>query len=274
MRPLPRSTLCASTKNCLFPRAQQRLALTQSALHRWCFCGLSRAAWVCCAAWSLVTRNAFFRWMPGSSPGMTRRGQRSLALPARSAWGRAQDHGDLHRLAIAPGVEIDRRAGGDRRDNPSEIARTHQRGAVDRGEHVTCLDVRRGGGAIRFRPLEDGAVRFRHAQALREGRGHRTDLDADPPADIVAVLLRLNHARAARVGTDEQSHPAGEGGESRDRGNDYVPGTRRHCCISLRRASNDALAASALRRQEGTLASMNRSTTARLGYDGWTARQG
>src|SRR5262249_41019319 len=134
--------------------------------------------------------------------------------------------------------------------------------------------MRRRGGALRLGPLEDGAVRLRHAQALREGCGHRTDLDADPAADIVAVLLLLDHPRAARAGTDEQGRAAGEDGEKRDRGNDYVPGTRKHCCISVRRASNDAFAASALRRQAGTLGSMNRSTTARLGYDDWTTRQG
>src|SRR6516225_3170745 len=120
-------------------------------------------------------------WIPALAPVATRPDlAKELILPARSAWGRAQDHCDLHRLAIAPGVEINRRAGCHHGNDVREITRTHQRRAIDRSEHVAFLDMRRRGGAIRPGPLEDGAVRLRHAEALGEWRGHRTDLNAHP----------------------------------------------------------------------------------------------
>jgi hypothetical protein len=56
--------------------------------------------------------------------------------------------------------------------------------------------------------------------------------------------------------------------------NDYNPGLRRHCCISLRRASNDTRSASAFLRQAGTLCSTTLTAIARAGYGAAGTGQG
>src|SRR5262245_44810417 len=61
-------------------------------------------------------------------------------------------------------------------------------------------------------------------------------------------------------------HAAGENCHGRGCENDYNPGLRRHCCISLRRASNDTRSASACLRQAGTLCSTTLTAIARAGY--------
>src|SRR6516165_3967772 len=52
-----------------------------------------------------------------------------------------------------------------------------------------------GRGAARFRLVKDCAVRYRHAKARGECRSHRSDLNAHPTAEIIAILLLLRHGR-------------------------------------------------------------------------------
>src|SRR6516165_7672649 len=68
-------------------------------------------------------------------------------------------------------------------------------------------------------------------------------------------------------------HAAGEDcGRAYDNG--YNPGLRRHCCISLRRASNDSRSASACLRQTGILCSTTLTAIARAGYGAAGTGQG
>jgi hypothetical protein len=62
--------------------------------------------------------------------------------------------------------------------------------------------------------------------------------------------------------------------EARGSDNGYVPGIRRHFCISARRASNDRRSTSARLRQAGAFASTILSTSARAGYGPGGAGQG
>src|SRR5262249_39839303 len=69
-------------------------------------------------------------------------------------------------------------------------------------------------------------------------------------------------------------HAAGEDCDGRSCDNGYNPGLRRHCCINLRRASNDSRSASAFLRQAGTLCSTTLSAIARAGYGAAGTGQG
>src|ERR1700730_14127315 len=76
-------------------------------------------------------------------------------LPARPALGRAERQPDLSGFAVAQCVEVNRRAGCHHGNDLREITRTHERRAVDGGEHVTFFNVRVVGGATPVKAAQE-----------------------------------------------------------------------------------------------------------------------
>jgi hypothetical protein len=89
-------------------------------------------------------------------------------------------------------------------------------GAPLTGEHVVGLDPGFGGRAAGFGSAENSPIGLRHAETVREGRGHRVHRDTDPAA--VRGSMAANRARFCRRVVRTLGHGRGHGHRENERG--------------------------------------------------------
>src|SRR5688572_8484870 len=117
-------------------------------------------------------------------------------------------YGQLARLAIAHGRELDLLACGRAREALEEIARRLERLAVDLRDHVAAPDARALARAVRAHARDDRAARRRRQlEGGDESRVEILEIEAEPDRRHFSVIDQLAHDAPRGVDRDREADP-------------------------------------------------------------------